>query len=127
MLYEVHDFMYGITLPASVFLSFFSLFLTSSLLDLHDISIHHTFTNPQDQNNLGHASALPPQVLHINPKHPIVQGLYSAKDGNAPLAALCAEQLMDNALVAAGLVDDVRMMVPRLNDIIASALEHGNK
>jgi TNF receptor-associated protein 1 len=76
---------------------------------------------------LGAASSLPPQVLHINPKHPIVLGLFKAKDMNAPLAALCAEQLMDNALVAAGLMDDVRQMVPRLNDIIASALEHGNK
>lgn len=54
-------------------------------------------------------------------------GLFKSKDQNAPLAALCAEQLMDNALVAAGLMDDVRMMVPRLNELIASALEHGNK
>jgi HSP90 family molecular chaperone len=80
-----------------------------------------------NQNNLGQVGGVPPQVLLINPKHPIVVGLYKSKDNNAPLAALCAEQLMDNALVAAGLIDDVRMMVPRLNDIIANALEHGNK
>jgi HSP90 family molecular chaperone len=80
-----------------------------------------------NQNNFGQVGGVPPQVLLINPKHPIVEGLYKSKDNNAPLAALCAEQLMDNALVAAGLVDDVRMMVPRLNDIIARALEHGNK
>ena len=86
-----------------------------------------TFYIAQNQNNLGQVGAAPPQVLLINPKHPIVEGLYKSKDNNAPLAALCAEQLMDNALVAAGIMDDVRMMVPRLNDIIASALEHGNK
>lgn len=80
-----------------------------------------------DQNNLGKASALPPQVLHINPKHPIVEGIYSVKDSNPALAALCSEQLLDNAAVAAGLMDDVRLMVPRLNDIIASALKQGEK
>lgn len=76
-----------------------------------------------DQNSLGKAGSLPPQVLHINPKHPVMQGLYHTKSVNAPLAALCADQMLDNALVAAGLLDDVRLMLPRLNDILASALK----
>ena len=33
---------------------------------------------------MGHASALPPQVLHINPKHPIVVG-YSLLGGTKNL------------------------------------------
>ncbi len=37
------------------------------------------------------------------------------------------EERVEHGVVAAGLMDDVRMMVPRLNEIIANALEHGNK
>lgn len=76
-----------------------------------------------DQANLGAASTLPPQILHINPKHPIIVRLATAKDSNPNLAGMVAEQVLDNALVAAGLLDDVRGMVPRLNDIISQALD----
>lgn len=76
-----------------------------------------------DQANSGSNAPMPPQILHINPKHPIIIGLATAKDSNPNLANVVAEQLMDNALVAAGLLDDIRSMVPRLNDIIAKALK----
>jgi TNF receptor-associated protein 1 len=77
----------------------------------------------QDQANLGAASSLPPQILHINPNHPIVTRLATVKDSNPALATMIAEQMMDNALVGAGLLDDVRGMVPRLNDILSKALD----
>lgn len=76
-----------------------------------------------DQANNGASAPLPPQILHINPKHPIIVGLATAKDSDPNLANMIAEQLFDNALVAAGLMDDVRSMVPRLNDLIAKALK----
>lgn len=73
---------------------------------------------------MGAASELPPQVLHINPSHPIVTRLAVVKDSNPALAAMIAEQMLDNALVGAGLLDDIRGMVPRLNDILSKALEN---
>lgn len=76
-----------------------------------------------DQANNGAAAPLPPQILHINPKHPIIVSLSTAKDSDPNLANLVAEQLFDNALVAAGLMDDIRSMVPRLNDLIGKALK----
>lgn len=76
-----------------------------------------------DQANNGTSAPLPPQILHINPKHPIIVGLATAKDSDPNLANLVAEQLFDNALVAAGLLDDIRGMVPRLNDLLAKALK----
>jgi TNF receptor-associated protein 1 len=76
-----------------------------------------------DQANNGASAPLPPQILHINPKHPIIVGLATAKDSDPNLANMVAEQLFDNALVAAGLMDDIRSMVPRLNDLIAKALK----
>jgi len=76
-----------------------------------------------DQSNNGSTAPLPPQILHVNPKHPIIVRLAVAKDSNPNLASIVAEQLLDNALVAAGLKDDVRSMLPRLNEIISKALK----
>jgi hypothetical protein len=58
------------------------------------------------------------QTLEINPAHPIIVQLYELKSSNEPRAKLIAEQLFDNALVAAGLLDDPRTMLPRLNRLL---------
>ena len=62
--------------------------------------------------------ALPKQQLEINVKHPIVTGLDQARRHNPPLAIKIAEQMFDNALTAAGLMDDPREMLPRLNSLL---------
>ena len=63
------------------------------------------------------------QVLEVNPSHPIIVSLYRAQSGRGQdVATLVAEQVFDNALIAAGLVDDPRFMLPRLNDILARTL-----
>ena len=41
---------------------------------------------------------------------------------NEPLAAKVAEQLYDNARIAAGLLEDPRSMLKRLNEILEQAL-----
>ena len=68
---------------------------------------------------------LPPQILELNPKHPIIVGLSQARERGADetVLKLVAEQMMDNALVAAGLLDDPQSMLPRLNEIMAATLE----
>jgi len=63
---------------------------------------------------------LPKQNVEINPSHPIVVGLYKLKDTEPVLARILAEQVYDNCLVAAGLLDDSRTMLPRLNDLLVS-------
>jgi HSP90 family molecular chaperone len=68
---------------------------------------------------------LPPQTLEINPSHPLIAALYSLKDDPSSVANLVASQLLDNCLMAAGLVEDPRYMIPRLNDLLlATALHH---
>ena len=42
---------------------------------------------------------------------------------NSQLATLLAEQLFDNAMVSAGLLDDARSMVNRLNSLLEKVLE----
>mmetsp|Transcript_17994 Transcript_17994/g.68202 ORF Transcript_17994/g.68202 Transcript_17994/m.68202 type:complete len:666 (-) Transcript_17994:1928-3925(-) len=71
-----------------------------------------------DQQRSGKAIPLPPQRLELNSKHEIIVGLMKLKDENAEVAQLVAEQIFDNALIAAGLMDDSRAMVPRLNQLL---------
>mmetsp|Transcript_5012 Transcript_5012/g.7039 ORF Transcript_5012/g.7039 Transcript_5012/m.7039 type:complete len:756 (-) Transcript_5012:63-2330(-) len=69
------------------------------------------------------APPMPKQQLEVNPKHPIVQKLNTVRVSKPGLAKVIAEQLYDDALVAAGLLDDARVMVPRLNQILLAALD----
>ena len=53
-------------------------------------------------------------VLHINPRHPLIRNLAQLRNRNEDLAKLVAEQIMDNTLVAAGLMDDPKPMLNRV-------------
>lgn len=64
------------------------------------------------------AMALPKQQVEINPKHPIIAGLFNMKEKEPDRAKVVAEQIFDNCLIAAGLLDDGRSMLGRLNDIM---------
>lgn len=70
---------------------------------------------------------LPKQNVEINPSHPIIVGLYKIKDKEPVLARVLAEQVYDNCLVAAGLLDDSRTMLPRLNDLMISLVKGAEK
>ena len=71
------------------------------------------------------ASVLPPQHLEINPHHPIIMGLERLRRESATsdVAKVVLEQLVDNALVTAGLMDDSRGMVTRINSIVEMLLD----
>ena len=60
--------------------------------------------------------------LEINPAHPILSRLEATRQKNAPLAATVAEQVLDNARVAAGLLEDPRAMLTRLNQLLETVL-----
>lgn len=70
---------------------------------------------------MGKDEADKPEVvkLEINPSHPLIKSLSSRRKDNPEVAVLVAEQLLDNALIAAGLLDDPRSMVNRLNTLLA--------
>ena len=59
----------------------------------------------------------------MNPAHPLVRQLFELKDDARSAAPLVAEQLLDNCLIAAGLVEDARFMLPRLNDLLLASLK----
>ena len=60
--------------------------------------------------------------LEVNPRHPILKGLYAAKTANPKLAQTVAAQLFDNARMAAGVLEDPRESVHRLNSLLEKLL-----
>ncbi len=62
-------------------------------------------------------------VLHINPRHPLIKNLSGLRHQNEELAHLVAEQVMDNTLVAAGLMEDPKPMLNRVYQILEKVSE----
>ncbi|KAG0237383.1 Hsp90 protein-domain-containing protein [Mortierella sp. GBAus27b] len=69
-------------------------------------------------------SDLPPTPtnLEINVNHPIIKKVWTIKNDNPEFAGQIAEQIYDNALIAAGVLDDPRSMLKRLNTIMEASL-----
>ena len=60
--------------------------------------------------------------LEINPAHPIMARLDAMRQKDAALAGSVAEQILDNARVAAGVLEDPRAMLMRLNSLLEKVL-----
>ena len=60
--------------------------------------------------------------FEINPAHPVIARLDAMRQKDAALAGSVAEQLLDNAKVAAGLLEDPRAMLTRLNQLLEKVL-----
>jgi len=71
-----------------------------------------------------------PQVLEINPRHPLLVTLQNLRSTKADKGFLqsCVEQIYDGALIEAGLMENPRIMVERMYGIMERALkETGGK
>jgi molecular chaperone HtpG len=60
--------------------------------------------------------------FEINPAHPIISRLDAMRQKDAALAGSVAEQILDNARVAAGILEDPRAMLTRLNSLLEKVL-----
>ena len=60
--------------------------------------------------------------FEINPAHPVIARLDAVRQKDAALAASVAAQLLDNARVAAGLLEDPRAMLTRMNSLLEKVL-----
>src|SRR4030095_1848822 len=60
--------------------------------------------------------------LEINPDHPMSVRLEETRGTDGDLARQVAEQIYDNALVAAGLLEDPRAMLSRMNSLLEKLL-----
>jgi TNF receptor-associated protein 1 len=70
----------------------------------------------------GEEAELAKYDLEINPAHPILSRLETMRQKDAALAGSVAEQILDNARVAAGLLEDPRAMLSRLNQLLEKVL-----
>lgn len=64
----------------------------------------------------------PAPDLEINPRHPILARLDQERKNDAALATKVAEQLLDSARFAAGLLEDPRTMLHRMNELLERVL-----
>jgi molecular chaperone HtpG len=58
--------------------------------------------------------------LEINPRHALIKRLAQLRASEPQKAALVAQQVLDNALISAGLLDDAPAMVKRLYKLLES-------
>ncbi len=63
--------------------------------------------------------------FEINPAHPIISQLDAMRQKDVGLATSVAEQILDNARVAAGQLEDPRAMLARLNQLLEKVLARG--
>ncbi len=66
----------------------------------------------------------PPTRVHLelNPRHPLVKRIAGAREKSPELAKLVAEQVLDNSMIAAGLLEDSRDLVQRVYRIMELGL-----
>ncbi|XP_048349160.1 heat shock protein 75 kDa, mitochondrial [Sphaerodactylus townsendi] len=62
-------------------------------------------------------------TLEINTGHPLIKKLSQLRTSYPDLAQMLLDQIYDNAMIAAGLNDDPRPIVNRLNSLLTKALE----
>ncbi|MHB1653132.1 MAG: molecular chaperone HtpG [Desulfitobacteriaceae bacterium] len=63
-----------------------------------------------------------PSILEINGRHALIKRLNALREKDDPFAKIAAEQIFENARIAAGLIVDPRDMVNRLYQILERAL-----
>ncbi|MEO0510209.1 MAG: molecular chaperone HtpG [Verrucomicrobiota bacterium] len=60
----------------------------------------------------------PPVKLQVNPRHALVKNLSGLRESDGELATLISKQILDNARVAAGLLEDPSEMLQRNYEIL---------
>ena len=61
-------------------------------------------------------------TLEINPNHPLMVKLNQTRRQNIGLAAMLAKQILDNTLLSAGLMDNQKNYIARVNKLMMSVM-----
>eukprot|EP00052_Salpingoeca_macrocollata_P020849 m.176124 g.176124 ORF g.176124 m.176124 type:complete len:243 (-) comp21380_c0_seq1:152-880(-) len=86
------------------------------------VTQHGSATMRQYMRQLNKDAPLPAPVLEINAGHALIKKLQAVRKTDEALAKVVAEQLLDNALLTAGILDEPRSMVGRLNRLLMHAV-----
>eukprot|EP01061_Rhynchopus_euleeides_P013191 TRINITY_DN230_c0_g1_i1.p1 TRINITY_DN230_c0_g1~~TRINITY_DN230_c0_g1_i1.p1 ORF type:complete len:735 (+),score=394.32 TRINITY_DN230_c0_g1_i1:56-2206(+) len=102
--------------------------LTSSpaIITDHEQASMQKFMKAHGIAGQGGMDEAPKYHLQVNPKHEIVRKLYTLSTANddrsQELGKLVAEQVFDNALIAANLLEDPRSILNRITTLMTEAL-----
>jgi len=66
-----------------------------------------------------------PVTLELSADHHIITTLHTIRESNEPVARMAVEQLFDNALIAAGVLDDPRALLQNLNKVLEMFIYQG--
>lgn len=72
-------------------------------------------------DSAGTGNELPKQKLEINPNHPIIMNAFKIRKERSELSRLILQQVYDNALISADILDNPRTMLGRINEIMERA------
>ncbi|TUZ41203.1 Heat shock protein 75 kDa, mitochondrial [Bagarius yarrelli] len=86
-------------------------------------AVRHFLRTQQLSHSVEERAQVLQPTLEINAGHDLIKKLYVLKDSNPDLAQMLLEQIFDNAMITAGLNDDPRPMISRLNDLLTKAME----
>lgn len=98
--------------------------LVDSPVVLADKDKQMTATMRNMMRAMGRDTELPQMStdMEINPHHPVIVQLESLRGSDEEFASQITEQLHDNAMIMAGLMEDPRTMVKRLNNLLERVL-----
>ena len=68
--------------------------------------------------SMGQGMPMSKATLEINPRHAVIHGLHQLIENDNDTAQLIAQQLTDNALLTAGLLENPHQMSSRMNQLI---------
>ena len=74
-----------------------------------------------------------PLTLEVSAKHPVIKTIFALKDSQQDVAKMSCEWLLDNASIAAGMMDEPRQVLPRQNKLLemfvhqAAGFDYGKK
>jgi TNF receptor-associated protein 1 len=95
--------------------------IVTSIISPHMRKMMKNLMAGKEEAGLGHI----PMTLELSAKHHIVSTLHSIKESNEPVARIAVEQLFDNACIAAGTLDDPRVLLARLGKVLEMFVYQG--
>ncbi|CAH1163283.1 unnamed protein product [Phaedon cochleariae] len=92
------------------------------VITVEEMAAARHFIRTQDNLPEDKKYALLQPQFEFNPRHPIIKKLFTLISTNPELAELLAKQLFANSMVGAGLVQDPRVLLVSMNDLLEKAL-----
>eukprot|EP00930_Biecheleria_cincta_P017158 TRINITY_DN1371_c0_g1_i1.p1 TRINITY_DN1371_c0_g1~~TRINITY_DN1371_c0_g1_i1.p1 ORF type:complete len:771 (-),score=178.96 TRINITY_DN1371_c0_g1_i1:274-2508(-) len=95
--------------------------IVTSIITPHMRKMMKTMMAGKEETGMGNI----PMTLELSPEHHIVTTLHTIRSTNEPVARIAVEQLYDNACIAAGTLDDPRVLMSRLNKVLEMFVYQG--